>query len=229
MKIIAFPFAGGNKYSFNGYFPTEFTVSVLEYPGRGLRTKESLIENLNVLVSDLLPQVEKEINTCDEYIIYGHSMGAWVGYLISKKIEELGFKKPLKLILSGAKPPKYTREKKISELKDQDFWDEVCELGGITEEMKGYPELIQYFIPILKADFKCIEGYQHKESLKLTMPIDFFYGSDEEINSEEASEWKNETTDLVNIYELKGNHFFIYKHKPFFVEYFKNLELNATV
>ena len=111
MKIIVFPFAGGNKYSFNNYFPINYNTTRLEYPGRGLRNKEDLIENIYELINDLLPQFQKEIDVCDDYIIYGHSMGALVGYLICTELEKLGLKLPVKLVVSGAKPPKYSREK----------------------------------------------------------------------------------------------------------------------
>ena len=226
MKIIAIPFAGGNKYSFNNFIKS----LVLENPGRGLRIKEDLIENIYELINDLLPQFQKEIDACDDYIIYGHSMGALVGYLICKEIEKQGLKPPVKLVVTGAKAPKYSKEKTLSNLSNESFWKEISKLGGIPKELNNHPELIEYFTPILKADFKCIENYQYdKNSSKLTIPIDVFYGSDEEITQAEAEAWQEETAANVNVTELKGNHFFIFEHKDFFVEYFKNLQLNATI
>lgn len=213
-KIIIFPFAGGNTYSFKNYFPLNNNVCTIEYTGRGLRIEENLIENINTLISDLLPKVKKEINSCDNYIIYGHSMGALVGYLMCKEIQKLGLKSPIKLVVSGRKAPKYSRDMILSDLPDLDFWKEVSKLGGIPEELNKYPELIEYFTPILKADFKCIENYQYNENLpKLPIPIDVLYGSDEEITQEEAEAWKEETIANVSVKELKGNHFFIFEHK----------------
>lgn len=229
-KVIIFPFAGGNKYSFNDFFYLTNNVSILEYPGRALRIKENLIENINELISDLLPQLKKEINSCDDYIIYGHSMGALVGYLICMEIEKQDIRLPIKLIVSGAKSPKYSREKILSNLKDENFWNEVIKLGGIPDELNNHPELIEYFTPILKADFKCIENYKYnKKSPKLTIPIDVFYGSGEEITQTEAEAWQEETTDNVTVTELKGNHFFIFDHIDFFTNYFKNLKLNGAI
>jgi len=230
MKIIAFPFAGGNKYSFNNFFPINYNTTILEYPGRGLRNKEDLIENINELVSNLLPQVKKEINSYNEYIIFGHSMGALVGYLICMEIEKLGLKLPVILVVSGTKSPRFYREKIVSNLPNKAFWEEVSKLGGIPEELNNHPELIEYFTPILKADFRCIENYRYnKESPKLTIPIDVFYGSDEEITQEQAEAWQEETTTNVNVKKLKGNHFFIFDHKKFVKEYLKKLQLNATI
>lgn len=185
---------------------------------------------MSVLIEDLLPNFKNEINPCDDYIVYGHSMGALVGYLICLEIEKLGLKPPVKLVVSGAKAPKFTREKILSNLTNGDFWNEVATLGGIPEELNNPPELIEYFTPILKADFKCIESYQHDKNLpKLKIPIDVFYGSDEEITQEDTEAWHEETNSNVNVTQLKGNHFFIFDNKEFFTDYFKKTQLNATI
>jgi len=229
-KIIAFSFAGGNKYSYNNLFPVDYHVSLLEYPGRGVRVKEELITEIESLVDDLFFIIQEEITSFDNYIIYGHSMGALIGFLVCKKIEIFNLKRPDKLIVSGKKAPIFLRDKLFSNLPNKDFWNEVSKLGGIPEELSNHPELLEYFIPILKADFKCVENYQYdKNAPKLTIPIDVFYGSDEEITKAEAEAWQEETTANVNVTELTGNHFFIFEHKEFFIKYFKGFQLNATI
>ena len=157
-------------------------------------------------------------------------MGALVGYLFCVELEKLKLKLPRRLIVSGAKSPKYCREKILSNLPDKVFWEEVCKLGGIPEELNNHAELIEYFTPILKTDFRCIENYKYdKNTPKLSIPIDVFYGSDEDITRIKAEAWQEETIANVNVTELEGNHFFIFDQKDFFAEYFKTLQLNATI
>ena len=230
MKIIAFPFAGGNKYSFD--FLKKILserITVLEYSGRGQRIKESLKNDLKTIIDDALEKLLPEIKD-EDYVIYGHSMGALVGYLVCQRIENLGFRKPVKLVVSGKKAPSVNIEKTFAYLPDNLFWEEVTKMGGIPNELQAHPELIEYFTPILKADFKCIENYQYnKYASKLTIPIDVFYGSAEDITQKEANAWQKETTGNVNVTKLQGNHFFIFDHKEIFLEYFKNLQLNTTI
>jgi external thioesterase TEII len=114
-------------------------------------------------------------------------MGALIGYLICIKIESSGLKLPVKLIVSERKASRLFKSNVLSNLPDKEFWDEVSKLGGIPEATKNHPELIEYFTPILKADFLCIEKYKYVEnSSKITIPIDVFYGSDENITQKEA-------------------------------------------
>ena len=224
MKIIAFTFAGGNKYSFRKFTDIINNFIVIEYPGRGLRMSEYLFTELDAIVEDLFLIVQKEITSTQNYVIYGHSMGALVAYLICHKINELKIMSPKKLIFSGKKSPVIIKKNKISKQPDEIFWKEVVKIGGIPDELLGYPELIDFYLPILKADFTAIENYQYEKKEKLTIPIDVFYGS-EEASEEEMLGWKEETTEKVTITQLKGNHFFIFNHIDFFTNYFKNLEL----
>jgi surfactin synthase thioesterase subunit len=222
LRIIAFTHAGGNKFSFQMFSKRFNDFSTIEYRRRELRIKESSSLDIKELLDDLLKHVKKEINSCDDYIIYGHSMGALMGYLICQKIEELALQKPLKLVVSGKKAPFVEREK-ISHLPDKIFWEEIIKLGGVPDELQDYPELVDYYTPILKADFRIVENYKYIKKEKLTIPIDVFYGS-EEATKEEMNGWKDETTSEVTITQMEGNHFFIFKHVDFFINYFKNIE-----
>lgn len=214
MKVIAFPFAGGNKYSYNflNSFLAPFNISmeVFEYSGRGDRINESLCDSIDSIVKDLLPRVLKRITEEDDYIIYGHSMGALVGYLINCKIEELSFKNPLRLIVSGRKSPSTEREQKISQLLSDEFWIELIKLGGIPDEIEKL--LRDFFEPILRADFQVVENYTHKTDVPLKIPIDVLYGNEELENESDFQNWKKETTNIVELKEFNGNHFFIYEH-----------------
>ncbi|MBJ6369820.1 thioesterase II family protein [Snuella sedimenti] len=220
MKIIAFTFAGGNKYSFNNFFQKELNIIVLEYAGRGTRMTEPLLTRMDDVIADLYPKVKKEILIGEPYIIYGHSMGSLVAYQVCKKIQREGLPLPIKLIINGAKGPQYSKEKIISNLPDNEFWKEITKLGGVPEEIVNETELVNFFIPILKADYKCVEDYHFdEESPTIKIPIDVFYGSEEDITKIEVTGWKEVSSKNVNITQLRGNHFFFFEHKEYFTKY----------
>lgn len=231
MKIIAFAFAGGSQYSFQKYSQNLPKFVVVEYPGRGNRINEQLIDDIDLLIEDLLPRVIHEIDSCNEYIIYGHSMGALVGYLICQRISEIQIRQPLKLVVSGKKSPSIKRENLVAHLPNNHFWNEVIKLGGIPIALEKNVELMEFYIPILKADFNIIENYNYVKKAKLKIPIAVFYGTEEKITEEEIIGWKTESIKDVIIEPLNGNHFFIYNHEQFFINYFKkiNLKLNCKL
>ncbi|MCL8537187.1 thioesterase II family protein [Chryseobacterium gallinarum] len=224
MKIIVFTHAGGNKYSYNNFYKNYDRFIVIEYNGRGTRIDKPFVDNIYLLVDEVYERVSSQDLLSEDYIIYGHSLGALVGYLLCQKIMDKGGNYPKKLVLSGKKHFHRDNRKNISTLPDSEFWKEVTALGGIPDEMMNYPELIDFYIPILRNDFKLVESFQHKPQAKLTFPIDIFYGS-EEACDEDMQGWLDESTEKVTITKLTGNHFFIFKHTEFFNTYFDSLML----
>ena len=223
MKIIGFPFAGGSKFSYKKILKNNPNFITLDYPGRGMRINEEFSNSINELIEDLLRTVIKIAESEEEYIIYGHSMGALVGFLMCHRLKKEGVNLPNKLIVTGNKGPMSKRVSELYLLPDDKFWDEVVRLGGIPSELNNNQELKFFFIPILKSDFRIIENHELKLVEKLNIPIDVFYGKEEGIKDDEILNWKDLSSEIVNIKKMEGDHFFIFKHQQFFENYFEEL------
>ena len=115
------------------------------------------------------------------------------------------------MIPSGVKAPKFNNDGKIifHKLDDENFKKELFELGGIPKEVRQSKELLEFFLPILRADFTAIETYEYTEALPLTVPITALSGLDEDILEDDLMLWQNETTLPVKIQQFPGDHFFI--------------------
>ncbi|HEY0055302.1 MAG TPA: thioesterase domain-containing protein [Pedobacter sp.] len=216
INIICLPFAGGNKYSYRTYSekaPAILKFSTLEYPGRGARMKESLIFNLEDLVDDLYGQCISQINS-DNYAIYGHSMGGLLSYLLTKKIIKNGLKAPRHLFITGTLGPSAPSrlEKKRSLMGKEDFLQEIKDFGGMPEEILQNDELLDFFEPILRADFTVSESYRHTLTSPFDIPMTVITGSEEDMEIDEINLWQQETTEPIDFKVLSGGHFFIYEH-----------------
>ena len=222
MDVIAFPFAGGNKYSFRQFLNGQ-EHNVIEFPRKTLIAKSLEGNLLSLLIDDLFPIVREKIKD-SPYCIYGHSMGGLIAYLITQRIEKEGLRKPVRLIISGSNAPKYCQIEKISHLNKLSFWKEIMKLGGIPKSVEKDKQIINYFVPILKYDFKVIESYTYQRKNKITIPIDVFFGKKESVKTIGKEDWKNESSKQVSIVELTGDHFFIYNNIDYFKTYFKTLK-----
>lgn len=214
--IIALPFAGGNIYSYNNFelltVPKYYNID---------RAKHN-ITDIHFLADHLIEEITMLISDVENYYLYGHSMGGLMAFLVCRKLQERKIKLPKKLIISGRKAPEFIRIEKLSELSDELFLESLIPLGGIPSELLQNKEVLDFFLPIIKHDFRILESYQYESAATLDIPIDIFYGSSEAEESEMAG-WHKETTGNVNITRLKGNHFFIYDFKEYFKEYFHSL------
>jgi surfactin synthase thioesterase subunit len=227
MKIIAFPFAGGNKFSYeflNKIIPPHINMTVLEYPGRGMRIREPLLDNLETILEDGMKRFSEIVDNKEKYIIWGHSMGALIGYLLCQRIQQEGrYPLPTKLIVSGKSAPSIGKKQPISHLASSSFWEEISQLGGVPKEILEDQQLTDFYEPILKSDLRIIEQYNYIKNEPLSVSIDVFYGSEEKLKESDIFEWKNESSKEVHIYEFPGDHFFIYNHGDFFRNHFVNV------
>lgn len=220
-KVIAIPFAGGNKQSYRLFqkaTSNEIDWVTLELPGRGLRYKEKLLTSFDDMVLDLLKQVRSVISDNDfTYVMYGHSMGSLLGYEIVKKLIEQNLKLPVALVFSGRAGPSIGPDEFLSGLSGPDFWQKINDKGGLPIEVLKSEELMEFYYPIIKADFKAIEGYRYSKPDKpLTLPIHVYMGKEElgedKTKMDEVNAWQLETKFPLNIQFMDGDHFFIYNH-----------------
>lgn len=214
--LLMFPFAGGNSYSYQRLITkleAHFDIICPELKGRGVYSDLNPLENINSLVDDLFETwIKKIINSYKDYAIYGHSMGALISYLLCHKITQNKMNLPGEIIVSGRGAPSCVRKKVTYNLPDQEFKVELKKLGGVNDDILNDDELLEYFIPILRADFKAVETYEHIIKEKLSIPITVITGKDEQITDNDIIAWKDETSEKVNFFQLEGDHFFIYKN-----------------
>jgi surfactin synthase thioesterase subunit len=221
MKIIhlfCLPFAGGNKYSYRDYetkLPSFLKLVPLEYPGRGGRGHEPLLFSMEAVVEDAYNQLVKHIADKKEYALYGHSMGGLAAFLLARKLRLAGNQKlPLHLFITGTSGPSSGSRQgnKRHQLGKKEFIDDIKNLDGLPEEVLENEELLDYFEPILRADFTATENYTYCEAEPLDIPFTVITGTDEPINEEDILLWQKESLTKVDFRHLPGKHFFIFKH-----------------
>lgn len=212
MILICLPFAGGHKYSYRNIENncSELKLITLEYPGRGSRSSENLILNIEDLVEDLYTQL-LSLNIRQDYALYGHSMGGLLGYLLLRLMKNNNFIPPVHFFISGTSGPSASRRREKRHLLDNvSFSQEIQKIGQLPDEILSNSELWDFIEPILRADFKICENYVHEVSPKLRIPMTVITGDEEDLTTEEILLWQEETTCKVDFIQLGGGHFFIF-------------------
>ena len=232
-QLLCLPFAGGNKYSYREYVekaPSFLKLTTLEYAGRGSRMREPLVTDIDVFVDDLYRQVVPLIND-QPYAIYGHSLGGLMTYLLTLKLLDNNHQPPIHLFITGTTGPGAISrtEKKRHLLEKKEFIEEVRALDGMPEEILTSDELLEYFEPILRADFQVSETYIYEDRPPLDIPITVITGTEEDMELPDIQLWQNETTHAVDFKRMPGKHFFIFQHAFKIIEIIsKKLYLHKT-
>ena len=86
------------------------------------------------------------------------------------------------------------------------------ELGGCPKEVLEDEELVDFFVPIIRADLQVNDTYEYEEPQPFSIPLTAMRGEDEETTYEKLLEWQKETVERISIIEFPGDHFFILDH-----------------
>ncbi|MGB3181065.1 MAG: alpha/beta fold hydrolase [Cyclobacteriaceae bacterium] len=215
IPVFCVPFAGGSAFSFSAWknvTPTGLDFVGLELPGHGKRVREPLLTNYEDMVDDLLDQIEIPLDM--PYVMYGHSLGAMLAYHMVQKLQERGEKLPMYLVVSGRRGPsiELTNREKYK-LPQQEFFNMLKRDNGCPKEVLEDQEMLEYFEPALRADFKASETYVHPDKPMLRVPILAMVGDNEEATLSELKAWQAETSTPIVVKQISGDHFFIFENK----------------
>jgi len=213
VNLICIPYSGGSKYSFSPLLkkaPSNLNPVVLELPGRGARSGEKLCDDIAVIEEDIFKRSLEFINR--PYAIYGHSMGGLLAFLLARRIVRNGLPEPLHLFITGTSGPSVIEDQKYYLLNKQDFLDKIKSLKGMPDEILENGDMMDYFEPIIRSDFKLAETYVYRSSAPFKFPIAVIVGEDEEMELDDVKTWKLESSATVAISRMPGSHFFIFEH-----------------
>jgi medium-chain acyl-[acyl-carrier-protein] hydrolase len=213
IRLLCFPFAGGGAASFrtwSNYFPPEVEVCTVQLPGRDDRMREKPISDLAVLVEALAAGMASGFKT--PFAFFGHSMGALIAYELTRLLRRKGEVLPERLFVSARRAPHLpASEPPCHQLPDDAFVNTlVTRYNGIPKAILAEPELMQLFLPTLRADFTLLETYRYIPEAPISQPITIFGGTNDQLVSrDELSAWKDLTTGPTDVHMMPGSHFFL--------------------
>ncbi|MBK8452748.1 MAG: alpha/beta fold hydrolase [Thiofilum sp.] len=214
--LYCIPFAGGDSRSYRNlqkYLDHNILVKSPEPAGRNSRLDETPLTDIHQIANDFFQQLKKDIQT-QNYALYGHSMGGLLVYLLTHLIIENNFSLPKHLLVSGSIAPSVPRPLPYKHLlSKEDFMKYIQDFGGLPDELLAYPEIFDFFEPILRADIQAVECYQYQAKALFNLPLTVLYG-DQDKNAHQADvlPWQKETSQHVMMHSFQGGHFFINKH-----------------
>lgn len=208
IQLIAIPFAGGSLNSYNQMKQINgITIINYELPGRGRRYEDS-----EYTMDRIKQEIIKQIDFSKPYILFGHSMGAFIAYETCAFIEELKLKKPIKVILSAQIPPHCVEKHSYDrEMDSASVVAYLKSMGGTPQEVLDSKELIDYYGRILKNDLMLLKTYlQNGWSSKVESSLEIWNGiQDNMIPISKVIKWKDVTLSECHIKSFEGGHFFI--------------------
>jgi medium-chain acyl-[acyl-carrier-protein] hydrolase len=149
------------------------------------------------------------------FAIFGHSMGATLGFEVARNLTRRYGLFPKALFVSGRPAPQLARTRPPTyNLPEPEFLAEIRRMNGTPREVTESEELMSVLIPLLRADFEAIQTYQYRSTARLPCPIMAFGGLDDKDVPREALEaWRPNTVANFKLELLPGDHFFLHSQR----------------
>jgi medium-chain acyl-[acyl-carrier-protein] hydrolase len=221
LRLFCFPCAGGLASAYSGWatrLPAEVEVCAVQLPGRGRRLKESSFTRISPLIQALAPILLPYLDI--PFVFLGHSMGATLGFEIARQLRRQGEPQPVHLFVCSCPAPQVPLTgQPIYQLPEAAFISELRHrYNAIPEAIANDAELMQLFLPSLRADFAMIDTYTHTDEAPLDCSITVLGGlQDDTISRSNLANWQDQTCKTFTLQMFTGDHFFIHDKESSFL------------
>lgn len=214
--LLCFPFAGGNSMFFSNwrdYIPPRFALYAVDLPGRGRRFGEPLLENLPEVLEALIG--ERRFLPEAPCLFFGHSLGALLAYEFAAALESIrDVRRPVYVVVSGRGAPHVVSSSDpIHHLPDAEFKEKLRHFQGTPAEVLENQQLMDLFLPVLRADFRISETSEALSSkVPLSVPLIASGGTRDAVDFESLKEWRHYTRSRFDCWRFSGGHFYLREH-----------------
>ncbi|WP_394822594.1 thioesterase II family protein [Pendulispora albinea] len=209
-QLICLPYAGGGSLVYKSWetkLAPGIEVAAVELPGRGRRFGEKAHQRLDTLLPPLVQAIGSVLDG-RPFAIFGHSMGALLAFEVAHRLHRAGAKLPSVLFLSARGTRE--RDEAIHTLPEDRFIARLRSYSGTPTEILDHPEMMELFLPLLRADFAIATGSGDQETTgALPVPLEVMGGtSDPHVPVEDLSGWAVRTTSQFRSTVFTGGHFY---------------------
>jgi medium-chain acyl-[acyl-carrier-protein] hydrolase len=117
---------------------------------------------------------------------------------------------PTQLFLSGCRAPQIEKAPSMRSRSDNDFLNCIERLyGRLPAAIRSDPQMMPFFLRVLRADFALLDDYQYKSEDPLASPMHLFGGTDDaHVHQVHLEAWRIHAADEFSFRMYPGDHFF---------------------
>ncbi|HWO22762.1 MAG TPA: alpha/beta fold hydrolase [Kofleriaceae bacterium] len=228
LRLITLPYAGGDTAIFAPWaeeLPYEIELCPVQLPGRGRRAGEPAYAAIGPLVGALAGALAEALPPALDlpFALFGHSMGALVGFELARELRRRGLPEPCHLLVSAHAAPHLPRRyPPLSALPDDEFVAALHRRYGYVVPQDAGPldELMRLMIPTLRSDVMVTDHYVLAEEEPLACPITAFGGLDDPtVTRDELAAWQHQTRGGCETRMLPGGHFYLDTDPRFLIRF----------
>jgi medium-chain acyl-[acyl-carrier-protein] hydrolase len=213
MRLFCFPYAGAGSMVYRTWpegLPPQVEVVSILYPGRESRLRVPRIHSMKPLISALAAEIIPFLDR--PFAFFGHSLGGLIAFELARELRRRHHPLPSHFFISSRRAPQlHDPLPPIASLENDAFALAVQRrYNGIPKIIQQDPELMEIFLPILKADFSVLETYEYIQEPAFDIGFSTYIGiHDTIVTLEDISAWQVHTNLPVSSQTFTGDHFYL--------------------
>eukprot|EP00440_Ansanella_granifera_P067391 gb/GFBE01073097.1/.p1 GENE.gb/GFBE01073097.1/~~gb/GFBE01073097.1/.p1 ORF type:complete len:388 (+),score=112.55 gb/GFBE01073097.1/:1-1164(+) len=201
-------------------------LMAFDYPGRDKLLKAKMHTSTDTLAPELVAVAYDKLTDGVPYIVWGHSVGTWVGFEFLMHARKIGLPMPKAAFFVSFPSPDFAEDKrpwrvnaKLSSdemKKEVKSWDNT-HFDGAGKVVFDEPAWKETWEPMMRADFALFDEYkcQHAGAPKFDFPLHAWWCEGEHLIKKEMVEaWKDWTSGPFDFATLKDTGHLTAFYKP---------------
>lgn len=172
LQLFCLPHAGAGASAYRDWAPLlapSVKVVGVQPPGRENRFADPYTPSATLLSHELAEAVAERAQGA--FALFGHSMGALLAYETAHRLAALG-RAPACLFVSGYWAPQLPhRRRQVHLLPEDELIRQLRDLEGTVPEVLDHPKLLEFLLPLIRADFELCETYRWSSRPLLDVPV----------------------------------------------------------
>ena len=210
-RLLCFPCAGAGASFFlpwRSMLGDRIALWAVQPPGREDRIGEppaQCWESLPREVAETIRALDDDMPT----FLLGHSLGALLAFEVAHALARAGAV-PGHLFVSGHSSPELPNERATHLLGDAELIEVLRRYEGTDPALFANQELLNLFLPVIRADLNLDAAYRCAPRLPLAIPFTAFAGADDFVAPPASVRgWERYTAAHFALRVYPGGHFFV--------------------
>jgi len=205
IRMVCCPHAGASAGAYAPLareLPGDVEMLAVEYPDRRKVGFDSIEQLADQIAEGLAPWAERPL------AVYGHSMGAAVGFELTRRLEAAGAAVPA-LIVSGRRGPSNGLGPGMPR-DDDEIAAELVAMGAVPKKLLEKPKFRESILTVIRHDYGVNSRYRAPAAATVAAPMTFLLAdSDVYVDPATPATWRGHTTGAFGVERFHGGHFFL--------------------